>query len=68
MRYLLRAILELFVIAAILFALLLLYVSQLPDPRLHEPGAPLSPQQVRIFMRECDGRTAIIRKKLECLE
>jgi hypothetical protein len=64
MKYLLRAIAELLVFAAILFVLLLLAVSQLPDPS--EKRGPPSPQDIRLFMRDCPDRTVLIHNKLEC--
>lgn len=64
MRSFLRAIAELLVVAAILFALLLLVVSLLPGDA--PKGRPPTSQEISLFTRECDGRTILVRNKLEC--
>ena len=64
MKYLLRAIAELLVIAAVLFFFLLLVASQLPEPA--EMPAPPSPGEVSYFASKCPDRTVLIRNKLEC--
>ena len=61
-----KAALEIVAVVTVVAILLLLVATEYPEPS--EKRAPPSPQEITLFKSKCEGRTTLIRNKLNCVK